>query len=270
MALKPEAIEKIAKLTKIKTEDLKAAIENKDKVDLEVDEKLTTFTEDEVTTLKNNEYKNGKEKGVEMAVKATKEKLNLDFQGKTVDGLVEAAQKKAVEEAKIPETEKVKELQTKVTTLQKTIEEQDKKIAEKEKEVGTVKLNSELFKNIPAGAALENDEIIELMKLKGYGFETKDGKLVAIKDGQPLNDKVANPLPVKDVISGFLKEKKLITDEPEEPGGRGGNPKPPVKFTKLSEVKAKFKAEGKSELGAEFSEAVQKAVAENKDFDMNA
>ncbi len=114
MALKTEAIEAIAKLTKIKAEDLKAAIESKDEVDLAVDEKLTVLTEDEVTTLKNNEYKNGKEKGVEMAVKATKEKLNLDFQGKTVDGLVEAAQKKAVEEAKVPVNDKVKELETKL------------------------------------------------------------------------------------------------------------------------------------------------------------
>lgn len=275
MALKTEAIEAIAKLTKIKAEDLKAAIENKDEVDLAVDEKLTVLNDTELQTVKSNSYEEGKVAGVDISIKDIRKELNLDFQGKTIKGLVEAAQKKAVEEAKIPETEKVKELQTKVTTLQKTVEDQDAKILEKDKEVSNVKLNSELFKNIPAGAALENDEVIELMKLKGYGFESKDGKVIVTKDGQPLVDKVTNPVPAKDVISGFLKEKKLIADEGEGEGGggpegRGGGGKAPVKFTKLSEVKAKFKAEGKSELGSEFSEAVQKAVADNKDFDMNS
>lgn len=273
MALKQETLEAIAKLTKIKADDLKAAIENKDEVDLAVDEKLTALSEDEITTLKNNEYKNGKEKGVEMAVKGVKEKLNLDFQGKTVEGLVEAAQKKAIEDAKVPANEQVKELQTKIATLQNTITEQDSKLAEKDKEVQGVKLSGELFKNIPAGASLENEEVIELMKLKGYGFEMKDGKLVASLNGQAISDKLSNPVPVKDVIEGFLKDKKLIADgagggNPEGRGAGGG--KAPVKYTKLSELKTRFQSEGKSLLGQEFNEAVQKAVTENKDFDMNA
>ena len=272
MALKEEALKAIAKLTKTKVEDLKAAIENKDEVDFPVDDKLAVYTEDEIKVLKTNEYKNGKESGVEMAVKEVKQELNLDFQGKSVKGLVEAAQKKAVEDAKIPEAEKVKELNTKLATLQQTITEQDKKLADKDKEVSTVKLNGELFKNIPTGAALENDEVIELMKLKGYSFEMKDGKLVASVNGEALNDKLSNPLPVKDVISGFLKEKKLIADDSGggDPGGRGGGGKPPVKFAKLSEIKAEFKKDNKSELGQEFAAAVQKAMADNKDFDMNA
>lgn len=274
MALKKETLEAIAKLTKTKVEDLQAAIADEKEVDLSIPDNLTVLSEDEISTLKKNEYKNGKESGVEMAVKEVKQELNLDFQGKSVKGLVEAAQKKAIEDAKIPANEKVAELQKKVETLQATVQDQDKKLSEKDNEVAGVKLKSELYKHIPAGASLENDEVIELMKLKGYGFEMKDGKVVATLNGEAISDKLSNAIPVKDVISGFLKEKKLIADEGAaggDPQGRGaGAGKPPVKFTKLSEIKAKFAAEGKSTLGMEFNEAVQKAVADNKEFDMQS
>ncbi len=275
MALKKEAIEAIAKLAKIKADDLQAAIADEKEVDLSIPENLTTLSEDEISTLKKNEYKNGKESGVEMAVKEVKQELNLDFQGKSVKGLVEAATKKAIEDAKIPANEKVAELQKKVETLQATVQDQDKKLAEKDTEVAGVKLKSELFKHIPAGASLENEEVIELMKLKGYGFEMKDGKVIATLNGEAIADKLSNAIPVKDIMTDFLKEKKLLADDGSggngDPQGRGaGSGKPPVKFTKLSEIKAKFQAEGKSTLGVEFNEAVQKAVADNKEFDMQS
>lgn len=273
MALKKETIEAIAKLTKIKADDLQAAIADEKEVDLSIPDNLTALTEDEISTLKKNEYKNGKESGVEMAVKEVKQELNLDFQGKSVKGLVEAATKKAIEDAKIPANEKVAELQKKVETLQATVQDQDKKLSEKDNEVAGVKLKSELYKHIPAGASLENDEVIELMKLKGYGFEMKDGKVISTLNGEAISDKLSNAIPVKDVITGFLKEKKLVADGSgdDDVKGRGaGSGKPPVKFTKLSEIKAKFQAEGKSTLGMEFNEAVQKAVADNKEFDMQS
>lgn len=270
MALKKEAIALIAKLTKIKTEDLEAAITNKDEVEITIDDKLTTFTEDEVSTLKNNEYKSGKEKGVEMAVKEVKDEFKLEFQGKTVKGLVEAAQKKAIDDAKISPDKKVTELTEKVTTLQTTVQEYETKLKEKDTEVASVKINGELFKNVPAGTTLDPDEVIGIMKLKGYDFQMKDGKLVAIKDGKEVQDKVANPVPVKDVIAEFVKEKKLGGTDPVPPGGRGGNdPKPPAKFGTLSEIKKHFTEQGKSVLGTEFAEAVSQAAKDNKEFQMD-
>lgn len=268
--LKKETIALIAKLTKTKEADIEAAIKDEKEVDVEIDEKLTPFSEDEIIQLKNNEYKNGKEKGVEMVVKETKEKLKLDFQGKTIDGLVEAAKKQALEDAKIEPEKKVKELQEKVTTLQATVQEQETKLKEKDTEVSTVKINGELFKNVPAGTTLEADEVIGIMKLKGYDFKLEDGKLVALKDGKVLQDKVANPLPVRQVIEEFVTEKKLVGAQEPDPGGRGGGSgKPPVKFSKLSEVKKHFEDNKKSLLGQEFAETVAKAAAENKEFVMD-
>ena len=272
--LKQEQLNKIASLIKMKPEDLKAAIEATEEKEITIDDTLSVLTNTEIDTLKNNEYKAGKEKGTEMLIKDTKEKLGLDFQGKTIDGLLDAHGKKVLADAKIEPEKKVTELTEKITNLQKTVTEQEAKLAEKDNEVSTVKLNTSLYKEVPGNLPLEADEVITLMKAKGYDFKMVDGKTVAFKDGKELQDKLSNAVPVKDVISSFLTEKKLVSDDgggSGGSGGRGGGDKGGAgKATKLSELKAQFAAEGKSLLGGEFSAAVEAAAKENAEFDMNA
>ena len=273
MAIKKEALTKIAELVKIPVADLEAAIKDEKEVDVAVPEGLTVFEGDELTTLKTNEYNKGKTKGVEMAVKDARTQMGLDFTGKTVDGLIEAAQKKALDDAKLTPDKKVAELTEKLQTVTATATELQTKLAEKDKEVSQVKLTTELLKNVPSGTMLEGDEVIALMQAKGYQFEMKDGTLVAMKDGKVVEDKLAKPLAVKDVITDFAKDRKLITEDGggDPPAGRGGSGSGAgaTKFTKLSELKAHFKAQGKSDMGAEFNDAVTKAVAENKEFAMD-
>jgi hypothetical protein len=268
MALKKEAITMIAKLTKIKAEDLEAAIKDEKEVDITIDDKLVTFSDEEQKTLKSNSYEEGKKAGVEISVKEVKEELKLEFQGKSIKGLVEAAQKKAIDDAKISPDKKVTELQEKVNTLQATVVDQEKKLQEKDGEVSNIRLNTELTKNVPAGTTLEADEIISIMRLKGYDFQLKEGKLVALKDGKVMQDKVANAIPVKDVIGEFVKERKLSSAGDPPPGGRGGGgtPPPPAKFNTLSELKKNFTDQGKSLNGMEFMDAVEAAVKDNKEF----
>lgn len=274
MALKKETLQKIATLTKTKIEDLEKAIKDEKEVDFVIPDKLTVLDDAEVQTLKTNEYNSGKVAGVEMSVKETKDKMGLNFSGKTIEGLVEAATKKALDDAKVTPDEKVKELEGKITTLQGTVKEYETKMAEKDSEVTTIKTNSELYKHIPApgenGPALGADDVIQLMKANGYEFKNENGAITAYKGGKQLQDKLSNALPVKDVVSGFMKEKKLIIED-GTPGGRGGgDKKAAVKATKYSELEKQFKADGKSLLGEEFSKAVQQAVKDNKEFDMNA
>lgn len=274
MALKKETLQKIATLAKVKVEDLETAIKDEKEVDVSIPDKLATFTDDEVNTLKANEYKSGKEAGVEMAVKDTKEKMGLSFTGKTIDGLVEAATKKALDDAKISPDKKVQELETKVQTLQGTVKEYETKMADKDAEVEGIRTSGELYKHIPSfgetGPAMTQDEVIQLMKINGYDFKRENNVLVPYKDGKKMTDKLGEPLPVKDVTNGFMKEKKLITED-IIPDGRGGKDhKPAAKAGKLSELKKQFSDQGKSLLGSEFSEAVAQAAKDNKDFDMSA
>jgi hypothetical protein len=267
--LKKEHVEAVAKLLKLKPEDLTAAIADANEVDITVPEG-TLFAETEIETLKTNEYKRGSVAAVEIQVKDAKEKLGLDFKGKTIDGLIEAAQKKALEDAKIEPAKKVQELEEKLKTVQATAADLQTKLTDKDTEIASVKLHTELVKNVPEGTLLEPDEVVALMKAKGYDFKTVDGKLVATKDGKVIEDKVANPLEVKDVISSFAKEKKLISEEPEPPAGRGkGNGKPAGTVAgSLTELMEEFKAAGKSVQGEEFSAAVEKARTANKEFKM--
>jgi hypothetical protein len=274
MALKKEDIQTLATLAKIPVADLEKAISEKEEVALTIQDKLNVFTEEEVTTLKKNEYNSGKTAGVEIAVKESREKLGLNFSGKTIEGLVEAATKKALDDAKIEPDKKVTELEGKVTNLQNTVREYETKMAEKDTEVNGIKDSYELSQYIPApgenGPAFVPNEVLQLMKINGYDFKRENGALVPYKDGKQLQDKLSNALQAKDVITGFMKEKKLITEE-VVPGGRGGGDKRPgAKATKYSELKEQFIAQGKNLQGEEFAKAVQQAVQDNKEFDMNS
>lgn len=272
--LKKETLQLIAKLTKTKVEDIEKAIKDEKEVDISIDEKITPFSEEEITMLKTNTYNEGKKAGVEMEIKEVKEKLGLQFQGKSIDGLLEAHSKKVLADAKIEPEKKVQELNEKLSNVQKTVSEYEEKLKAKDSEVKLIRRKTELSKYIPApsedGPALEADDIIRMMEGKGYEFtDNETGVLVIKKDGKEVVDKVSNPLPVKDVITGFMKDKKLIV-EPAVPGGRGGGDKKDSGITtKLSEIKSRFAAEGKSTLGSEFKQAVDAAVKANPEFDLS-
>lgn len=273
--LKKETLTKIASLLKVKEDDLTKAITDAAEVDITIDEKIATYSEEELNTLKSNEYKKGKTAGVEMEIKDAKEKHGLDFTGKTIEGLLEAKAKKVIADAKIEPNTKVTELEGKVSTLQNTVKEYETKLTEKDAEVTGVKINGELYKHIPApgekGPVLGADEIISLMKANGYEFKYENGNTVPYKAGKVLTDKLSEPLKPKDVIDGFLKEKKLIA-ETKVIDGRGGGDKGGGNggYGKLSELKAKFKADGKSELGEEFNQAVRDAVKADATFDLQS
>lgn len=264
--LSKETIEKIALFLKIKATDLSAAIADSAEVAVTLNETLSLFTEDEITQVKNNEYKKGKAAGVEMDIKDAKEKLGLDFTGKTLDGLIEAVSKKTLADAKIAPDTKYAELNDKFTALQKTASEYEGKLTEKDNEVTGIKIHSEIVKHIPANATLSPDEIIGLMRMKGHEFKMVDGKIVTFKDGKELQDKLSNAMNASDVIGGFVKERKFVPEAVQ--GGRGGqDSKHSTTFTTLSQIKESFKANGKSTLGAEFSQAVTEA-AKVPEFDM--
>lgn len=267
--LKQETIQKIESLLKIK--GLADAIKSETETDIEI-ENVSVFSEDEIQTLKSNSYKEGKKAGVEMDVDDVKKELGLDFQGKSVKGLIEAHKKKVLEDAKIEPAEKVKELESKVATLQTTVQSQEKLLADKENEVSGVKTKSELYKHIPDFGdrlALGQDDVIQLMISNGYEFKLQDGTLVPYKGGQVLQDKLSNPLSAKDVVNSFLTEKKLVVPENVN-GGRGaGDNKPPAAATRLSDIKKSFEAAGKSVLGVEFSQAVAQAAKDNPEFKMS-
>lgn len=271
--LKKEDIKAVATLLKIKEADLEAAIADEKEVDLKIDAKLQTFDETELQTVKSNSYKEGKKAGVEMEVDELKKELGYDFQGKTIKGLIDFNKKKVLEDAKIEPEKKVTELQEKLTTVQNSYKQLETKLAEKDNEVATTKTKSEVFKHIPSfgdeGPAFDQEDVYNMMRTKGFEFKIEEGKVVAYKDGKQVQDKLSNPTDVKEVVNGFLMEKKLITEEKVIAGRGDKTHKQTSKFATLSELKKHYQEQGKNLLGSEFSEAVQKAAKENPEFAMD-
>lgn len=268
----------IAALAKIPVETIQAAIDAKEETPLTIPEKLSTFTEAEVTTLKNNEYKRGKEVGPEMLVKDTAKAMGLDYTGNKLDGLIEAANKKALADAGKTTTEKENELTARIATLQGTVSEITTKLTESQSRMAEMQLTGDLSRHIPAipdgGVKLSHNAILGLMKGEGYTFKTEEGVQKAYLNGQLVQDKIGNARPVGDVFTDFMKAQNILTEAKQgpAPAGRGGKTPAPAggKWSKLSELRASFEAEGKSIQGEEFNKAVREAKAANKDFDFNA
>lgn len=267
--LKPEQIQKIESLLKIT--GLEEAIKSETETEITIPE-IETFDQEELKKLRSNSYQEGKKAGVEMDVDAIKKELGIESSSKTVKGLVEAIQKKTLEDAKIEPEKKVTELTEKIATLQNTVREYEGKIAEKDNEVANTKINGELYKHIPNlgdnGPALGTDDVIQLMRGSGYEFKLEEGQTVAYKGGKRIEDKMATPLNLGDVVKGFMAEKKLIGTPA---AGRGaGNAPATGRPTKFSELRKEFEAQGKNIQGEEFMNLVAKEKKENPDFDLNS
>ena len=267
--LKTETINKISSLLKIKPEDLTTAITATEETDLALDEKLSVLSEAEKDILEKNKYAEGKKAGVEMNVDEVKKELGLEFQGKTIKGLVDAAKKKALEDAKIPEAEKVKELQKDLETVRAENTRLTTTVTNAETEAARAKTDRELFKEVPE-TSISASDLIDFARLKGYDFKLENGAIVPYKNGEPVKDNLAQPRHAKDVLNDFATASGFVKKEDVPPGGRGGGDKKfPATYTKLSDISKSFEAQGKSTLGSEFSEAVSKAASENKDFIMD-
>ena len=121
MAFKKEDLQKIAEITKIPVADLEKAATDPTEIPLTVPDKLTVFTEGELNTFQKNKYEDGRKAGVEMGVKDAATKLGIEFGGKTIDGLLDAATKKALADADKNPDQRVTELTQKVNTLQQNV-----------------------------------------------------------------------------------------------------------------------------------------------------
>lgn len=273
MALKKETIAKIAAMAKVDPTEFERAITATEEVDVTIDEDLTTYTGDEVTTLRRNEYDAGKKASLEMAVKDAKVKYNLDFTGKTLDGLIDAHKVAVLKEAQIEPTKQVETLQNQVRTLQATITEQEVKLSEATTATAKIKLDAQVRKHIPAGLPVDEDEFMASMGSKGITWSSDDsGNVIFSRNGQPMQNKLAQPLSAKEVIETYQAERGWKPAAPEQPtpGGRGGgnNNPPSPRAGSIGELKKQFQDAGKNIQGQEFAQAVEQHVKDNPEFNM--
>lgn len=238
-------------------------------VELKSDD-LTIYTNDDFNTFKinlsNDEYKKGKAAGVEMTVKEAREKHGLEFEGKSIDNLIDALKTKTLAEAKVEPSKKIQELTTDLekvrgnyNALQGEFDQFKTGISEKETRT---KKDNDLLSFIP-NDGLKVDRDITLLALKNkIGLDidyTEDGaKAVTINGVIQKDDKTMSPISPKDFITAKLTELGLTT---KKEGGRGGEDEFKGGANSYDGFVERMSANNIPEGSIEFSENLQKEIA---------
>lgn len=274
--LKKESIEKIAKHLKLDVTALESALTSKEEVDVEIAE-LNVFTNEELTTRDENlnalKYKEGKEAGAEMIIKAIKKDNGIEVDGKDPIKVIEAIKSKVLQDAKIEPSKQINELNGVIATLQTKVKEAETEKLTLESKMSQIKLDSKLMSLIPdkLDTPLTKDEVLGIIKSK-YSFVEEGGKLI-VKDGDTIlrDPKLQTELTPNDVIPSYLKERKFLSEQQSKDGRGGGNDggKSGV-YSKLSEITKEFQDQGKSLNGQEYAAAVSAAKEANPNLDLNA
>lgn len=199
---------------------------------IEKTEGVVVYSKDEFekfkTNISNVEYKKGKEAGLEMAIKDAREKYDLEFEGKTIDNLIDAVSKKVLEDAKVKPAKEIEILKSDNAKLKENYkqleEDHNNYIKSVTEEKVRNKKNDMLLSLIPESGVKVNKKIT-LLALKDLGvdvdfdensnpFLTYNGDI--IKDQKTLE-------PIKDhasYISAQLESLNLI-DKPNGGHAKG-------------------------------------------------
>ena len=145
---------------------------------------------------------------LEIAVKEQRNALGLDFQGKTMENLVNAIKAKVESESKIEPEEKFKALKTDFEKLQENYNAKETEFTtfktniEKQNELNEIK--SEFTKHIAGDTLVSKSTIFTEAKEKGYSFEKEDGKIVVKLNGETQkNNDTLSAITVKEFVTNF-------------------------------------------------------------------
>ncbi len=130
---------------------------------------------------------------LEIAVKEQRNALGLDFQGKTMENLVNAIKLKVESESKIEPEEKFKALKSDFEKLQENYNAKETEFTtfktniERQQELNEIK--NEFTKHISGDTLVSKSTIFTEAKEKGYSFEKEDGKIVVKLNGETQKNK---------------------------------------------------------------------------------
>ncbi|MBV7531339.1 hypothetical protein [Chitinophaga sp. sic0106] len=272
--LSVEQQKQIAKLLKLDEATFLAAITAEQETTVDIPT-VSVFTSQELQTRDTNQerigYDKGKDAGLDLFIKDQKKAYSLDFEGKDPAKFMEAIQGKILADAKVEPNKQLSEKEDMIKTLQASVASLQAEANNAKAAHQTMMRKNKLMAAVPAGLPLDKDEVILAMESKGYSFEDgENGEIVTKLNGQVVRDQsTAGARAHSEVVSDFIKERKWPAEPKEDKTGRGDKTKlKTVGISKMSEAKAAWTAEGKSENSADFQAYVNAIAKENPNFDI--
>lgn len=262
---KQDFIQKLADTLKVDAKILATELEKDDNIELELP-KTNIFTDDELSTLKENIKKEGYDDGVtvgfDKSAKKLKELTGVEVEGKDLEKIAEAITKKANADAKIEPNTKIEELNTSLSKLQQTVTDLTTEKQTVEDNFKNYKQKQGILSEIPTNSlGLSNETVYNEMLSNGYDFSGDEVKL----KGEVLKDNLQNPIKRQDVFKQFMTEKNwLKVDKTGRGGGdEGGSGSTPVNYEQFLE---QCKAKGISPQGEQGQARAKELAAENPEF----
>lgn len=184
-----------------------------------------TSYEERIENLKKESAKSA----LEIAIKEQRNALGLEFQGKTMDNLVNAIKSKVEAESKVEPEEKFKNLKSDFEKLQGKLSEKENELVTFkttiEKERAESEIRNAFTKHIPDNTLVSKSTIFTEAREKGFSFEKEDGKIVVKSNGEVVKNENFSPVDIADWVSNFVTPYIAKVD-----GGRGkGDETPPSK-----------------------------------------
>lgn len=252
----------VAKAAGISEESLKNAIESEESVSVELNEDRVVYdSKEDFDTYIGNVKKEASTASLEIAIKNARNENGLEFQGKTMDNLVNAIKEKALADAQIEPNAKISELNKDLESLRGQLQTKESEFTELQdrfkREGQERSINNKILDALPKeGTTIGQDDLLTLFKSQHQVELSDDGNVVIKKNGQVMKDHLMSPMGLNDVINSFTTPYIKKAE-----GGRGkGNEKGSAKAGTLDafikEMADKDIASGSQEFNRIMSERI--------------
>jgi len=195
--------------------------------ELVLGEGLIIRNAEEETSFIENHKRDARREGVEIAVKKQRETLGLDFQGKTVDNLLEHYKNKVLADAQIEPAEQLKKINATLTEKEVALRNALERAENSERTFNQFRTQNDIDRDIdgilPEGLILPKEDMKALLRLKLKFDKDEAGRTVALDSmGNVIkNPTTADAMPVKDVLENFFRDNPSYLKDITGGGGSG-------------------------------------------------
>lgn len=274
--IKKETIIAMATALKLDVAAVTAAYDAKTETDVTFDPaSVIVLTPAEQASREETLKTRHEQAGMEIAIKNLKADAGVEFEGKDSKKLLEAVKAKALKDANVEESAKVKELNTTIEGLRANIETFNQEKATLQAQAKQSADDQELLTLTidQKPDHFSNTQWLTLIKLDNKLVE-KDGVKVIERNGQIVANKTdLKPLPVKEALAQYITDSKIgkvAGDQPPNPGRGAGDSKTSyLGISNMKQFNDHLKEQNISPNGAQAQQMLSEITAANANFDFS-